>query len=213
MSRLPAARRREQLLDTAARLFATLGYAGATTSQIAREAGVTEPIIYRHFDSKRDLFIALIERTGEDTIRLWEHELRSAPDPAERLKRLIRANPMVAARSSPGGGRGVYRVIIQAMTEVEDPQILEALSRHVTKLLAFLREEVQRAQESGQVSKRFSPEITAWSLIHMGLGYGLLSALGMPGHGMDKAGVHVTDLIGELMLGERYRKAAESGKD
>lgn len=208
MSRLPAAKRREQLLDTAAKLFAAHGYAGATTSQIAREAGVTEPIIYRHFASKRELFIALIDRTGEDTIRLWEHELRSAPDPAERLKRLIRANPMVGTRVG-GGGRGVYRVIIQAMTEVEDPQILGALNAHIAKLHEFLSEEVERAQESGQVSRRFSPQITAWALIHMGLGYGLLSAMGVGGHGMDRAGVHVTDLIGELMLGERYRKPAE----
>jgi AcrR family transcriptional regulator len=204
VGRLPAAKRREQLLDTAAKLFAQLGYAGATTSHIAREAGVTEPIIYRHFESKRDLFIALIERTGDDTIRLWEHELRSAPDPAERLKRLIRANPMVSNK-----GRGVYRVIIQAMTQVEDPAILGALSAHIGKLHGFLMEEVARAQETGQVSKRFSPDVTAWALIHLGLGYGVLSAMGVGAHGVDKAGVHVTDLIGELMLGERYRRPAE----
>ena len=60
MTRLPAAQRREQLLDEASKLFAQLGYARATTSQLAKAAGVTEPIIYRHFASKRDLFIALI---------------------------------------------------------------------------------------------------------------------------------------------------------
>ncbi|MBX3358377.1 MAG: TetR/AcrR family transcriptional regulator [Phycisphaeraceae bacterium] len=210
MSRLPAAKRREQLLDTAARLFAKFGYAGATTAQIARDAGITEPIIYRHFDSKRDLFIALIERTGDDTIRLWEHELSTAPDPAERLKRLIGANPMVSTRHEPPSpGRALYRVIIQAMTEVEDPQILAALSSHMRKLHAFLTGEVRRAQEGGQVSRRFSPEVTAWALIHMGLGYGTLAVLEIPGHGTDQSGVHVSDLIGELMLGERYRKPAE----
>lgn len=204
MSRLPAAKRREQLLDTAAKLFAIQGYAGATTSQIAKAAGVTEPIIYRHFPSKRDLFIALIERTGEQTIRMWEHELGTAPDPAERLKRLIRANPMVTNR-----GRGIYRVIIQAMTEVEDPKILEALTRHIAMLHAFLEKEVAAAQEHHQVSKRFSPEITAWALIHIGLGYGVLAAMGVPNVGVDKSGMHISDLLGELMLGERYRKGPE----
>ena len=61
MSRLPASKRREQLLDKAAELFAKNGYARATTAQLAKAAGVTEPIIYRHFKSKRDLFVALIE--------------------------------------------------------------------------------------------------------------------------------------------------------
>jgi AcrR family transcriptional regulator len=203
VSRLPAAKRREQLLDTAAKLFALHGYAGATTSQIARAAGVTEPIIYRHFQSKRDLFIALIERTGEATIKLWEHDLRTAPDPAERLKRLIRANPMVTNK-----GRGIYRVMIQAMTEVEDPKILEALTQHIDMLHQFLMKEVERAQSSQQVSQRFSPEITAWALIHMGLGYGVLAAMGVVTHGVDKGGMHISDMLGELMLGERYKRGS-----
>ncbi len=205
MSRLPAAKRREQLLDTAAKLFALHGYAGATTSEIAKAAGVTEPIIYRHFPSKRDMFIALIERTGEQTIKLWEHELRTAPDPAERLKRLIRANPMVTNR-----GRGLYRVIVTAMTEVEDPAILKALNDHIQMLHAFLTREVERAQENQQVSARFSPGITAWGLIDMGVGYGVLSAMNIAQHGVDERGMHIGDLLGELMLGERYRKPSDA---
>ena len=148
MSRMPAARRREQLLDTAANLFAVHGYAGATTSQIARAAGVTEPIIYRHFPSKRDMFVALIERTGAETIRLWEHELRAAPDPAERLRRVLRANPMVTAK-----GRGAYRVIIQAMTEVEDPKIQQALNEHIHRLHDFLAAEVAGRRKRGTSPK------------------------------------------------------------
>jgi TetR/AcrR family transcriptional regulator len=204
MSRLPAAKRREQLLDTAAKLFALHGYAGATTSEIAKAAGVTEPIIYRHFPSKRELFIALIERTGEQTIKLWEHELRTAPDPAERLKRLIRANPMVTNR-----GRGLYRVIVTAMTEVEDPKIQEALNNHIQMLHQFLTKEVERAQEHHQVSARFSPGITAWALIDMGVGYGVLSAMAISQHGFDQRGMHISDLLGELMLGDRYKRASE----
>jgi TetR/AcrR family transcriptional regulator len=198
MGRLPAAQRREQLLDTAARLFAVRGYAGATTSEIARAAGVTEPIIYRHFPSKRDLFIALIERTSESTIRLWEHELAAAPDPGERLRRLFSANPMVADK-----GKGIYRVIVQAMTEVEDPQIQESLSQHAQTLHEFLVREIQVAQESGKVSKRFTPQLIAWALIHMGLGYGVLSAMGVARHGVDDQGMHIKDLLAELMLGMR----------
>lgn len=201
MGRLPAAQRREQLLDTAAKLFAVQGYAGATTSQIAKAAGVTEPIIYRHFESKRDLFIALIERTGATTIKLWEHDLANAKDPADRLAKLLNANPMVANR-----GRGIYRVIVQAMTEVEDPKILEALSHHVKMLHDFLLREIQQAQETGRVSKRFSSDLTAWALIHMGLGYGVLSAMGVSKHGVDDHGHTIVDLLGELMLGHAYRK-------
>ncbi len=62
MTRLPAAKRREQLLDTAVLLFAERGFAGATTSELARAAGVTAPLIYRPSRSAKDLFIAAIDR-------------------------------------------------------------------------------------------------------------------------------------------------------
>lgn len=194
--RLPASERREQLLDTAAKVFAEHGYNGATTAELARAAGVTEPIIYRHFTSKRDLFIALVDRTGEETIRLWEKHLGDAPDPAERLRRLISVNPMVLSK-----GATMYRVIVQAMMEIHDEQILVALQRHIEALHSFVEAEVVRAQDNGQVSKRFSPEITAWMLLHLGLGYGVLSPLDIPGHGRDRTGTTVREVIEQLMLG------------
>lgn len=197
-ARLPAAERREQLLSVASTLFAERGFAGATTAELARRAGVTEPIIYRHFPSKRDLFVALIDQTGAETIETWRQQLADAPDPAERLRRLIGANPMVTNR-----GRGVYRVIVQAMTEIEDEQVKAAIQRHMTALHGFLSKEVAHAQDRGQVSKRFSPDITAWMLIHLGLGYGVLAPVGVPGHARDEAGMHVREVIEQIMLGVR----------
>ena len=90
MTRLPAAQRKEQLLDTAVELFARRGFGGATTAELAKAAGVTEPIIYRHFRSKKDLFIAVIDRTSELTLETWERQLKTAKDPAQRLRRLMR---------------------------------------------------------------------------------------------------------------------------
>ena len=121
-SRLPAHERREQHLDRALELFAAKGYARATTSQLAKAAGVTEPIIYRHFKSKKELFVALIERTGQETLDQWSRELEPVTDPAERLKKLIGENPMVSPR-----GRATYRVFLQAITEVDDPEIKAAI--------------------------------------------------------------------------------------
>src|SRR5690606_11494840 len=132
------------------------GYARATTAQLAKAAGVTEPIIYRHFASKRDLFVALIERTGQQTISQWEQHLADAQDPAERLPRLIGDNPMVSQR-----GRFGYRVILQAITEVDDPAIQEALRNHILSLHAFLTRELDRAQREHKVTTRFSAELIA----------------------------------------------------
>jgi AcrR family transcriptional regulator len=64
--RLPVTERRELVLDGAGRLFGERGYEGTRLDQIAAAAGVTKPIVYRHFDSKRDLYLALLDRHRED---------------------------------------------------------------------------------------------------------------------------------------------------
>ena len=59
--RFTAAGRREQILRVATRLFARQGCQGTTTKEIARKAGVTEALIFRHFPSKDDLYWAVIQ--------------------------------------------------------------------------------------------------------------------------------------------------------
>src|SRR6266849_3335368 len=59
--RLSAEARRAAVLDTACRVFSKSSYRGATTAEIAREAGISEPSLYRHFGSKRDLYLACLD--------------------------------------------------------------------------------------------------------------------------------------------------------
>jgi AcrR family transcriptional regulator len=204
VSRLPASKRREQLLDKAAELFAKNGYARATTAQLAKAAGVTEPIIYRHFESKRDLFVALIERTGRETIAEWEKHLSESEQPADRLRRVIGDNPMVSER-----GKYAYRVILQAISEVDDPVIHDALRTHIKSLHAFLVEELEEGQKEHKVTGRFSAEIIGWLLIHNGLGYGVLEAMAIPGHGQDSQGNFTRDVIARLLVGRDRGEARE----
>jgi AcrR family transcriptional regulator len=62
--RLPATARREQILDVALDVFAASGFHGASMNDIAEAAGVTKPVLYQHFDSKRDLYKALLDEVG-----------------------------------------------------------------------------------------------------------------------------------------------------
>ena len=75
MARMRAPERRRQLLEVAARLFAERGYRGATTKQLADAAGITEPILYRHFEDKLDLFVTLIDEVGREVINAWRKAL------------------------------------------------------------------------------------------------------------------------------------------
>jgi AcrR family transcriptional regulator len=63
--RLPAARRRRQLLDRALEVFADKGFHEASMDEVAVAAGVTKPVLYQHFDSKRELYRELLTDVGE----------------------------------------------------------------------------------------------------------------------------------------------------
>lgn len=60
--RMPRAERREQILDAATRAFARTGFAATGLDDVAAEAGITRVILYRHFESKTDLYRAVLDR-------------------------------------------------------------------------------------------------------------------------------------------------------
>lgn len=64
--RLPAAERRTLIFEAAGRLFGERGYERTRLDEIAAAAGVTKPILYRHYGSKEALYLALLERHGDD---------------------------------------------------------------------------------------------------------------------------------------------------
>jgi len=70
--RLSQIERRTQIVDVAMHLFANKGFKGTTTRAIATAAGVSEAIIFRHFETKEDLYNAIIAHTIELRSRLWE---------------------------------------------------------------------------------------------------------------------------------------------
>ena len=60
--RLPRAERREQILAAATEAFARNGFAATSLDDIATQAGITRVLLYRHFDSKTDLYQAVLDR-------------------------------------------------------------------------------------------------------------------------------------------------------
>ena len=82
-TRLRPAERRATIIEAAGRLFGERGYEATTLDDVAAAAGVTKPILYRHFDSKRDLYLALLERAPAPAHAAEAEAAREAePEPA-----------------------------------------------------------------------------------------------------------------------------------
>ncbi len=97
--RKTAEERREQVLDAALDVFAEHGLSGASTDEIARKAGISQPYLFRLFGTKKDLFLASTERCLRETLETFQrgaegksgHEALEAM--GEAYGELIRTNP------------------------------------------------------------------------------------------------------------------------
>lgn len=84
--RLPAAERREQLLSAALAVFAADGFQSATMDTVAAEAGVTKPVLYQHFSSKRELFLELLREVGSRLSQIVNEATSRARSPREQVE-------------------------------------------------------------------------------------------------------------------------------
>ena len=88
--RLPPAERRAVIIEAAGPLFGERGYEGTRLDEVAAAAGVTKPILYRHFASKTALYVALLERHRADLASFAALILPEGPL-TERLRTVLEA--------------------------------------------------------------------------------------------------------------------------
>ena len=127
-TRMSSVERRSAIIDTAIRLFCERGFRGVTTRELAAAVGVSEPVLYQHFPSKRDLYTAIIE-----TVMGSEVEMR-----------------LPAVLNDPSHGvRQVFQILAQLAWEWHQTHanyvrliFFAALERHELAELAYQRHEV-----------------------------------------------------------------------
>jgi AcrR family transcriptional regulator len=163
--RLAAAERRRAILDTACRAFSEGSYRGTTTAEIAREAGVTEPILYRHFASKRELYLAVLESAWAEIRAGWERIVTDT-DPADGwISKMAKV-----ALSAPGGRAVLADLWIQSLSEAyDDAEIRRYLRRQMREVHDYVAAVIRRAQDAGTVQADRDPEAEAWTFLSVSL--------------------------------------------
>jgi AcrR family transcriptional regulator len=172
-TRLPAAERRQELLDAAMRVFSEGSYAGATTAQIAREAGVSEPILYRHFASKRDLYFASLDEAWR-RIRMRIEESIEELGAAEGWRSIGPATMRQMKVLVPS-------LWMQAITEAgKDAEIRAFVRGHMKEVHDFFADVLRRVQAEGGIHADRNPDAEAWNFVAGTLLIAIADRLGGP---------------------------------
>ncbi|MGQ7277987.1 TetR/AcrR family transcriptional regulator [Brevibacillus thermoruber] len=146
---------RTRILDAAARVFARLGYAGASLEQVAADAGMTKGAVYWHFSSKSDLFAALCEKNLTQQLQVLSRQAASALDsasPAQGLARLLQSQFACVEE-----GQGNPMLFFEFVTASRDPAVGEALRAAYGKIIDGVSGVIAQLQESGAVKRDCDP--------------------------------------------------------
>ena len=182
MRRLKAPQRREQLIEVATKLFAKWGYEATTTAAIAEAAGVTEPILYRHFDSKQELFVAIVRSVSEQTLAHWREIVGDVDDPGEQIRRIAEEFPEHVRTLADA-----YHVIHGALSTSRDRKVVGVMKEHYAAIERFFVRVIERGQAAGVFRPQLDPKGPAWQLIMTGIGYAMIALnLQQPEQGLIK---------------------------
>ena len=170
-TRLPAAERRETILQAATEVFALAGYRAAKVSDVADRIGVTEPVIFQNFGSKAALFAAVLERAAAE-IRGSLDELASGSRAAYDVLAHILTEP---AHGRPGQGApgphrshagAAYGVLFADAAALAAESDLAGPTRDAVRAVAaHLADLIQRARDAGDINPDVDPQAAAWLLL------------------------------------------------
>lgn len=128
--------RRETVLQAAEKVFAARGYHGTPTTAIAKAAGISQAYLFRLFPTKRELFVALVDRCYERTAATFAQAADEATD----------ATPLAAMGAAYGEllrDRDALLLQLQTHAATDDPEIRDAVRRGFGRLYELV------AQRSG----------------------------------------------------------------
>jgi AcrR family transcriptional regulator len=137
---MSAAERRERIVEAAIDLFAERGYEGASMRDLAAAAGISKPVLYDHFDSKQELFVALMRAISGELTANTAAAMAGGGSPRDRYRAAIEAF-FAYVEERPNASRVLF------VTPRADPALMAIARRHQAGVTADLAAII--AAESG----------------------------------------------------------------
>lgn len=152
--------RREQIMQAGLKVFAGKGLAAAKISDIAAAADLSYGLVYHYFHDKDELYVALVERALQGTLRLTTAALER-PGPAWESLRTLCAEMLAGLRTTPQ----YFRIMLQAQVSEPPPSAIHTLTaRYGEQIWTNLTTLIRQAQDEGHVVETEAGEL-AYTLI------------------------------------------------
>lgn len=148
--------RRHQIVQTARKIVATHGMASLTIQELAREVGVSEGAIYRHFKSKDDILLVLIQEIERNLLDIISDSARPHEGAMGQLKHLFQRHFAVSERRN-----GVSFVIVSEALRFADLQVRQATRVMVEHYLEVVGSIFKRAAADGEIDKNVDTKAAA----------------------------------------------------
>lgn len=159
--RLPGDERRAQILKAATRVFAARHYRSSTLGHIAREAGVSEALICKHFTTKKQLFLATIDATG----RYLNDALEAMTERPDKTPLEMLHDAFLFYFDYLNHDRGTARMIFQVSSELDDKEVREALGAILRRTSRTIRRALVLGQERGIVRSDIDLDAVTWLIV------------------------------------------------
>jgi TetR/AcrR family transcriptional repressor of nem operon len=169
---------RQQIIDTAAKLFASRGFYGTSMSDLASAAGLTKGAFYHHFENKDALFFAVIQLVREKWQRAVGVEVVQAHHALDQIMILLDSHARLL-RKEP-----TLCLVMHGLTaEMEDtnPAFLEALQGVYTEMILFIEEIIHNGQMNQQVRNDVDARLIALNIVGLLRGVSCFGVLGEMG--------------------------------
>ncbi len=152
--------RREEILKSAIRVFASKSYQGTTVRDIAHEAGVSEALLYKYFPSKKALFLEAFERSNRFLFMKFQEVLKSSRRPADVAKGLF-----LTYLGFLQEDRVYPRMLFLAMAELDDPEFRRVVVGGLKRTARLIQRSLRQAQSLGMLRKDLNVEALAWVML------------------------------------------------
>lgn len=159
-TRLPAEARKSEIVDCALRLADKVGPDRLTTEMIAREIGITQPAIFRHFAKKKEIWAAVAERLRENFAAAWRAAAVAGALPKDVIKALALAQIGVI-RTTPG----LVGILFSRELHVDNAVLRSAINSSQSAFHALLSEAARSGVASGQFRPNLNPSDAAFLVI------------------------------------------------